>query len=149
MSYVGFHSWQDVLAYVAAGRPVYYQAPMMARPAFIRAKLTKNRRNVRLYPDPAEADAFTADAGHLDRFRRPGIAMASRARSRHGNASRTARVTKLGGRYTLKSDVTSHRGRRVYEAGVIGPRRRVIAVGYGATRAEAEADARRQAGIIA
>ena len=160
MSYVRFDSWHDVLAYVAAGRPVYYQAPMMHAPVLIRAKLTKNRRWVRVYPIyPAEFDAFTADEGHLDRFRRPGIAMASRRR--HGSMTRRTRaehgygrstrgaITEIG-KYVLESHVTSHRGRRVYEAGVFvaGTKpKHILAVGYGQTRDEAETNARREAGV--
>ena len=72
---------------------------MMPHVASARAKLTKNRRWVRVYPIyPAEFDAFTADEGHLDRFRRPGIAMASRRR--HGSMTRRTRAEHGYGRST-------------------------------------------------
>lgn len=64
-----FDTWADVLAHVRAGLAVYYQAPMDYRPVKIRARALGNHK-IRVYPPSSDVDVFTADSGHLPRFRR-------------------------------------------------------------------------------
>lgn len=64
-----FASWPDVLAHVAAGLPVLYQAPLDHWPRSVVATVRGLRpTKVRVNPLCRDADAFFADAGHLDRF---------------------------------------------------------------------------------
>lgn len=65
-----FPDWPAVLRHVRDGRPIWYHAPLDYRPVPVRAKLTTTSQRVRVSPCLAsDADAFTADAGHLERFR--------------------------------------------------------------------------------
>lgn len=66
-----FDTWRDVLVHVIAGSPIYYQAPLDARPVLVRVQLTRGNK-VRVFPPSTDCDPFTADAGHLDRFRHNG-----------------------------------------------------------------------------
>jgi len=74
-----FSVWADVLAYVrkSANGAIWYQAPLDARPVLVKATCRPNGRTVRIAPwgfwrrGQRPFDPFTADAGHLDRFRRP------------------------------------------------------------------------------
>lgn len=85
-----FAAWKDVLAWCKAGKDVYYQAPMSPEPVKLRAASTSGpapytyelrARSLRIFPPGSigrgrmrTADPFTADAGHLDRFRnKPGL----------------------------------------------------------------------------
>ena len=68
-SFAGFASWRDVLDHVASGAPTYYQAPLDYRPVLVAAEL-RSRGRVRVDPLSRDADPFTADHKHLDRFRR-------------------------------------------------------------------------------
>jgi hypothetical protein len=68
VNYAPFASWDDVLDHVRIGHPTYYHAPLDYRPAFIQAKV--KGRKVRVTPLSRECDPFTADEGHLDRFRK-------------------------------------------------------------------------------
>ncbi len=69
MLFLSFHTWADVLAHVNAKLPIYYHAPMDHRPRKITiARVYKNGK-VRVAKPAADCDAFTADTGHLDRFR--------------------------------------------------------------------------------
>ncbi len=75
-----FAIWAEVLAHVAAGQPIWYQAPLDYRPVHVQAVLYRHWRGrhvqkptkVRVYPPSSDCDPFWADAGHLDRFRRLG-----------------------------------------------------------------------------
>ncbi len=71
-----FSSWPEVLAYAATGAPLYYQAPMDVRA--VRIRYEARPRTVRIFPPGSTgrgrqrtADPFSADAKHLDRFRKP------------------------------------------------------------------------------
>jgi hypothetical protein len=67
-----FQTWREVLVHVQAGKPVWYQAPMDYRPIPVRAQIRGRAHSVvlRVYPPISQdADPFTADARHLDRFR--------------------------------------------------------------------------------
>jgi hypothetical protein len=64
-----FASWAELLTYVEEKRgPVRYHAPLDIRPAMVRAE--RRGKKVRVFPFASDCDSFTADAGHLDRFRR-------------------------------------------------------------------------------
>jgi hypothetical protein len=61
-----FNSWEDLIAYLDGHNTVFYQAPLDRYPVpvdvtrrFKNGKLRLNYRN----------GSFTADRGHLDRFR--------------------------------------------------------------------------------
>lgn len=69
MGLQGFDNWLLVIAHVRLGRTTYYHAPMDHKAVRARCKvLTPN--TVRVFPLSADADPFTADVAHLDRFRR-------------------------------------------------------------------------------
>lgn len=67
-----FGSWQEVLDHARVGRIIAYHAPMdvTARSVLV-VKVFKNGK-IRLSPLTSDASRFTADEGHLDRFRRVG-----------------------------------------------------------------------------
>lgn len=86
MNLAGFNTWHDVLAWARAGKPLYYHAPLNVSPVRLwpgvpvrgSAFYTVRPRTIRITPADAHgrgkermADPFTADAKHLDRFRRP------------------------------------------------------------------------------
>lgn len=65
-----FDTWTDVLAAAARGDRLWYQAPLDRNPrSILVAKIYKNG-SLRIDPLSNQADKFTADAGHLTRFRR-------------------------------------------------------------------------------
>ena len=84
---VPFDTWVDALRWAAAEKPIFYQAPMDHRATRLWPKHTHpvtaasyevRPRTIRIWPVGSTgrgrartADPFTADAGHLDRFRRP------------------------------------------------------------------------------
>lgn len=76
VTYRTFETWPTLLAHVRACLPVYYQAPMDPRPVRVRVQflgsrfLTGEYKQIRVFPPSHDCDPFTADAGHLDRFRR-------------------------------------------------------------------------------
>lgn len=53
------------------GLPLWYQAPMDARPTRLGGSVQYKIRKttIRIIPPKHDADPFTADKGHLDRFR--------------------------------------------------------------------------------
>jgi hypothetical protein len=70
MTYEAFQSWPQLLDHINAGLPLWYQAPLDVRPAAVTAKVRKDGR-LRVYPHwSSDADPFTADQAHLERFRR-------------------------------------------------------------------------------
>lgn len=74
MTFESFAQWGDLLDYAREYRPLYYQAPLDVRPVRVDVRVNRNLTirvfNVIAYR-PREADPFTADRAHLDRFRRP------------------------------------------------------------------------------
>ena len=69
IEYFTFLSWAVLLEYIAGGGRVAYQAPLDYRPRIVHVvKVFKNGK-IRLDPLSNEADTFTADEKHLDRFR--------------------------------------------------------------------------------
>lgn len=67
--YAPFQSWDQLLDHIRAEYPLFYHAPMDQRPAMVSGVLRKDGK-VRVSPFSNEADPFTADIGHLDRFRK-------------------------------------------------------------------------------
>ena len=70
----GWESWDEFLGWVAIydgpdGACVHYQAPMDADPTLVTVTLQGRELHVTL-PPWVEADNFTADEGHLERFSR-------------------------------------------------------------------------------
>lgn len=64
-----FSSWDQVLAHARAGLPLWYHAPMDLHARRIRIVRVFKNGKIRIDPMSSDADNFTADAGHLDRFR--------------------------------------------------------------------------------
>jgi hypothetical protein len=64
-----FHTWEQLVDHIKAGYLLWYQAPLDYYPAQVSAVVRKDGK-VRVMPIYADADPFTADRGHLDRFRR-------------------------------------------------------------------------------
>lgn len=65
-----FDTWADVLEAARRSEMLWYQAPLDARPRYDSVvKIFKNDK-LRIDPLSPDADKFTADAGHLARFRR-------------------------------------------------------------------------------
>ena len=71
-----FASWQEVLSFARTGAPLFYWAPMNIAPVRL-YRFEVRPRTIRITPPDAHgrgrmrtADPFSADAGHLSRFRR-------------------------------------------------------------------------------
>jgi hypothetical protein len=73
MQFQSFDSWEAVLAYAREGKQLWYHAPLDIRP--VRILVVKVFRNGKIRIDPMsnQADNFTADSGHLNRFRMRGV----------------------------------------------------------------------------
>lgn len=74
-AFEAFNSWKEVLAAAHAGEPLYYHAPLDAHP--VRVEVEARARSLRVFPPGSRgrgkartSDPFTADKGHLSRFRR-------------------------------------------------------------------------------
>ena len=68
--FVGFSTWSDVLDAARNGDRLWYQAPMDLRPRSIAVIKVFKNGGIRVNPLSNQASKFTADRGHLDRFRR-------------------------------------------------------------------------------
>lgn len=68
VEFLPFDTWDQVLAHVANHYSVWYHAPLDVRP--VRVSVTLRGAKLRVYPPSNDADPFTADASHLERFRR-------------------------------------------------------------------------------
>jgi hypothetical protein len=69
---VGFATWREVLDHVASGAKVYYHAPLSCRPVLVHCTVSGPKsRVVRVHASETdrEADNFSADSKHLDRFK--------------------------------------------------------------------------------
>ena len=64
-----FSSWNEVVAAAGAGEKLWYHAPMDILPHNVRVE-TRRGNKLRVFPWSRDADPFTADAGHLSRFKR-------------------------------------------------------------------------------
>lgn len=71
---VRFDTWEQVLDAAREGIQLYYEAPLDAVSAFPakRVAVVRVYKNGKLRVDPQnnQADPFTCDSGHLNRFRR-------------------------------------------------------------------------------
>lgn len=67
--YEDFTTWAQLADHVSAEYPLFYQGPMDYRPAQVTAVVRKDGK-LRVSPVYTDADPFTADAGHLPRFKR-------------------------------------------------------------------------------
>lgn len=65
-----FASWDEVVEHVSGGGAVLYHAPLDASPRAVRVRHVFKNGKLRIDPLSRDADCFTADAGHLSRFRR-------------------------------------------------------------------------------
>lgn len=72
--YEAFATWDELLDHVHAQRHVFYLAPMDSAPRSVLVERMYKNGKVRINPLSNQADKFTADAGHLDRFRREDVA---------------------------------------------------------------------------
>ena len=64
-----FDTWQDLIAHVTAGRRVLYYAPCILPIERINVRAVAGKHVLRIVPIDRDYDPFTADEGHLDRFR--------------------------------------------------------------------------------
>jgi len=67
-TFTGFTTWVELIDHVRAGYPLWYQAPLDYRPVLVTAVIRKDGQ-LRVTPPYSNADPFTADQGHLPRFR--------------------------------------------------------------------------------
>jgi hypothetical protein len=72
----GFASMKDVIAWAKSGHPLYYKAPMDPHAKRLH-DFKLMARSIRIWPSGSRgrgrmrtADPFTANAGHLERFRK-------------------------------------------------------------------------------
>jgi len=69
-NFTTFSTWNEVLDAARRGEQLWYQAPMDRSPHYIHVdKIYKNGK-LRINPLSNDADKFSADAGHLMRFRK-------------------------------------------------------------------------------
>ena len=69
IAFESFTTWTQLLDHINAGYDLWYHAPLDYRPRRISAIVRKDGR-IRVYPLTTDADPFTADVAHLERFRR-------------------------------------------------------------------------------
>ena len=67
-TYRTFDSWANLLDAIRAEYRIAYHAPLDVRPIQVGTTIRRDGR-VRVTPIYANADPFTADEGHLSRFR--------------------------------------------------------------------------------
>ena len=73
-----FANWDQLIDHVRAELPLWYHAPLDYQPVRIYDSIVRKDGKVRVYPsdryhakrNPNGCDPFTADRGHLERFRR-------------------------------------------------------------------------------
>lgn len=72
MAWRHFDNWNEVLRaarkVLEGGGGLYYKAPFGTRPHHVRVKRVYKNGKVRLDPEMADTDPFTADRGRFDRF---------------------------------------------------------------------------------
>ena len=61
-------NWTDVLIAARDHDQLYYKAPLDWHPQAVRVVRVYKNKKIRLDPETVDADPFTADRGHLDRF---------------------------------------------------------------------------------
>jgi hypothetical protein len=65
-----FDSWTAVLDHVNASYLTWYWAPLDPRPMMVQCHVRRDGTIRVIPPRGSDADPFTADHGHLERFRR-------------------------------------------------------------------------------
>lgn len=65
-----FASWDDVLKHASTGKRLFYQGPLDPTLRLILVRRVYKNGKIRIGPASGDANYFTADRGHLDRFRR-------------------------------------------------------------------------------
>ncbi len=68
MAWNQYDDWAAVLSAARKHEYLYYRAPLDHRPHAVRVKRVYKNKKIRLDPETAGTDPFTADRGHLDRF---------------------------------------------------------------------------------
>lgn len=69
-TFQAFASWSELLAHVAQlPKTLWYHAPMDLLPRTVMVTRVFKNGKVRVVPLTNQADPFTADSGHLSRFR--------------------------------------------------------------------------------
>lgn len=68
--FIPFATWGDVLDAARRGEDLWYRAPLDRQPASVRVVKVFKNGGIRIDPMSRDADNFTADEGHLDRFRK-------------------------------------------------------------------------------
>lgn len=75
---VAFGDWAELLLAARNGVQLYYRAPMDEAQAYpaksVQVVRVYKNGKLRIRPLTNQADAFTADKGHLNRFRRKSLA---------------------------------------------------------------------------
>ncbi len=66
-----FDSWAEVVAWATKHGWLYYHAPLDQTRTWVNVVRVYKNGKLRLDPQTCDTDPFTADAGHLDRMRRP------------------------------------------------------------------------------
>lgn len=66
-NYLGFSSWDELLAHIDADRNLFYHAPLDRFPSLVAVRRRFKNGKLRVWSGSL---AFTADSGHLDRFKR-------------------------------------------------------------------------------
>ena len=69
-TFTSFASWSDVLAAAKAGEQLWYHAPLDLSPYSVMILRVFKNGKIRLSSWSRGASSFTADAGHLSRFRK-------------------------------------------------------------------------------
>lgn len=69
MRFSTFKTWDEVLAAARSGVRLWYHAPLDLTPRSILVLRIFKNGKIRIDPLSSGADNFTADAGHLSRFR--------------------------------------------------------------------------------
>jgi hypothetical protein len=64
-----FATWDDVLAFARNNERIWYHAPLDTRASMVCVVKVYKNGKIRLDPNSRDADPFTADSDHIDRFR--------------------------------------------------------------------------------
>lgn len=68
--YAPIDTWAEILRMAHAGTFLWYHAPLDLYPAAVNVVRVFKNGKIRVKPVSGDADPFTADEGHLNRFRR-------------------------------------------------------------------------------
>jgi hypothetical protein len=71
VKFATFATWTELVEFAKAGSgALYYHAPLDASPRMVAVYRYYANGKLRINPYSGDASHFTADAGHLDRFRK-------------------------------------------------------------------------------